>query len=238
MTRNKIIRDPNYDPLLAETPRKKGEFYGPPSQKGKKHRPNITKQQRLAFHKHMVEKKPLKVALIEGGYAESTATRNVDHIVTSKAWLALMDQFIPESVVAEAHEKLFGATVETSRHVPIGTDEEGKTKYDVIYSEKQDVGAVTKAVDMAYKLRGAYKEKEATAQGANVYNLFYKPEVRESVRNFEDALKLQIINDSGEQSTNDVSASDSPIGNLSRGGTLYDVGQPPQPTGTDEPTAG
>lgn len=57
-----------------------------------------------------------------------------------------------------------------------------------------DVQAVSKGLDMAYKVKGAYKSSDEPPQGnKNIYNFFFNKEVQEEVKNLEDRIKLALI---------------------------------------------
>jgi hypothetical protein len=121
-----------------------------------------------------------------GVYSESVASRT-HNITKSKSWKALMSEYMPEEYLAQKHAEILD-----KRSYRKVTDEVGNvTEVD----DGPDTAAVTKGLDMAYKLTGAYKEKEAPKASTVMYNLIYKPEVREQMKVFEDGLKNTLIHE-------------------------------------------
>ena len=57
---------------------------------------------------------------------------------------------------------------------------------------------------MAYKLRGAFKEKEKEAPSTVMYNLFYKPEVREHMKVFENNLKDTLMHEIARKNSKEL----------------------------------
>ena len=114
-----------------------------------------------------------------GVYSEDVAKR-VNIITKSQSWQKLMDEQMPEEMVAQRH-----AEVINKRSYRTVKDASGN---EVEVDNGPDPIAV-KGIEMAYKLRGAFKEKEKEAPSTVMYNLFYKPEVREHMKVFENNLK-------------------------------------------------
>ncbi|MAH45454.1 hypothetical protein CMI37_06475 [Candidatus Pacearchaeota archaeon] len=156
--------------------------------KGSKKKTKILPSHRLIF-KHYEENgfRNLSKAIRKTrAFSESTAN-HVSTITKSKSWQALMDQKMPEEHLATRHKELLD-----KRDVRRETDEFGAvTEVD----EGPNTAAVTKGLEMAYKLRGSYKEQEKEAPQTVMYNLFYKPEVRAQMKEFEEGLKKSLVNE-------------------------------------------
>lgn len=84
----------------------------------------------------------------EVGYAENTA-KKPSNLTNSKGWQELMEKNIPDSLLLRKHKELLNKT-------------------EVIYSkegelirEDIDAQAVSKGLDMGYKLKGRYAPQES-----------------------------------------------------------------------------
>lgn len=136
----------------------------------------------------------LKQAIKKEGYSDIVAETPAN-ITLSKSWSALLREYLPEDLLAQRHNELLGKREFEFVEEPDPSDPKGKRRIMVKKDIGPHVGAVSKALEMAYKLRGSYAP-EVTPSSMNIYNLFYKPEVRESMRAFEEGLKKNIIHES------------------------------------------
>lgn len=110
-------------------------------------------------------------------------------VIQTKSWQMLMDEHMPEDLIALRHTELLNKRAR--RNIK---DSKGNViEYDV--DDGPDTPAVVKALELAYKLRGSFAAEKKAPDGNVIYNLFYKPEVREAMRSFEDNLKQQIANE-------------------------------------------
>jgi hypothetical protein len=119
-------------------------------------------------------------------YSENVAIRT-DKITTTKSWKMLMDEAMPEDMVARVHSGLLNKR----EFRKVKNVDGSETEID----NGPDTAASSKALDMVYKLRGAYKEDKGPKKQDVTYNLFYKPEIREQMKSFEAGLKQSIFND-------------------------------------------
>lgn len=85
-------------------------------------------------------------AMIQAGYSKSYAT-HPHQLKNTKSWKELMEQFIPETLVAQKHMELLTAKKVKRLYV------KGELQAE---EEEVDTQAVGKGVEMAYKLRGKY----------------------------------------------------------------------------------
>jgi len=131
----------------------------------------------------------LAPAVIAAGYAPSMANHPT-HITESRSWKQLMEEYLPEDKVALRHQELLDKRERRGVY-----DLKGKLTG---YVDEPETAAVTRALEMAYKLRGSFVPEAPPAGSVATYNLFYLPQVRESVKVFEDALKITIAKEMTE----------------------------------------
>lgn len=88
-------------------------------------------------------------AMVAAGYSPKTAV-NPSKLTSSKGWRELMDKHLPDSALAKRHRELLN-----------------KREYRTVGEESEDAGpetqAVSKALDMAYKLKGRYADENDPA---------------------------------------------------------------------------
>lgn len=145
--------------------------------------PTTIKYRRLA--KHWIENgmKDLKSSVTAVGFSEKTS---ISTITKTKTWKEIMEEYFPDTMLADRHKELLN-----KREYRRGPD-----------GEWEDIGpetsAVAKSLEMAYKLKGSFKESTEQKPNTAIYNLFYKPEVREEVKAFEESLKQRIFNEANK----------------------------------------
>jgi hypothetical protein len=111
-------------------------------------------QRQLSAIKKVVEsggKKAVSKAMVEAGFSEQYA-RNPKKLTKSKAWEKMMNKHLPDSLLAKKHKELL--TVPVKRRTYIKGDLQSET-------EELDSQAVSKGLDMAYKLKGKYAPEKA-----------------------------------------------------------------------------
>lgn len=145
-------------------------------------------------HKKTLERHKKILDLMDKGMNMEQAVREVGYtdatgITKTKSWLALMDQYLPLDLVAKRHCELLDKRDIRQRPSPFKKGEMINVDYGV------DVSAVSKAIELAYKLRGLLNVDATPPPQNAVYNFFYKPEIRERVRVFEQGIKEQLLND-------------------------------------------
>lgn len=146
-------------------------------------------------HRAVLEKMqqgmPISKAMIAMSYKPSVA-RNTANITGTKSWAMLMDEYLPEDLVAERHNELL------NKRAYRKIEQDGKT---MEIEDGPDTPAVAKALEMAYKLRGSFAPEKTAPPSGVVYNMFYQPVIQARVKAFEDALKDSITH---EITTSDV----------------------------------
>lgn len=142
-----------------------------------------------------------------GNYSENVAKR-VNIITKSQSWQALMLEYMPEEHIAIRHAEILD---KRDRRKVERLDEDGNVVVDekgnAIMDEVDDgpnTAAVTKGLELAYRLRGKFKTEEVVPASTVMYNLFYKPEVRHQMRVFEDGLKEALINEISSKNKKDI----------------------------------
>lgn len=153
-------------------------------------------------HRALLEEIPkhdgkITKAMIALGYAHSVV-KNPGAITNTKSWQMLMDEHLPPELIAQRHTELLNKRARRN----IRDDKGNIIKYDV--DDGPDTPAVVKALELAYKLRGSFAAEKPKDPGNVIYNLFYKPEVREAMQSFEDQLKQQIKNDANSNTKEPV----------------------------------
>ncbi len=114
-------------------------------------------------------------AMIDAGYSPATA-KTPQKLTTSKAWETLMEENLPDEVLAKVHKQLLSSTFIDHMVFPLNiTDEEitdilesvncrvkkfqhSETQTHVWFWCSNDKSRQS-ALDMAYKLKGHYKDK-------------------------------------------------------------------------------
>lgn len=162
------------------------------------------------------------------GAAESVGFANTG-FTQNKTFKELMKQYLPDDTLMNVHMELL--LKRDMKRVSVW-NEDAKKMEDKYEDHGPDTAAASKALDMAYKLKGSYKDDDGSAKASKVYNLFYKPEIREKLSSFEDMIKLKIYEQSlGENSeyipeevkrAGNVSLTGEPIGGEEGGDTEAD----------------
>lgn len=86
-------------------------------------------------------------AMREAGYGEGYA-KNPQDLTRSKTWQDLLDEYLPDDLIAEKHKAL----LEKKEQIAVWN---GKAK-EVVVTNEIDANAVKAGVDMAYKIKGRY----------------------------------------------------------------------------------
>jgi len=106
--------------------------------------------------------KPMGKILRENGYADNTAD-NPDHVTKTKSWEILLNEYIPESLIAKTHKEAFEATKTISAKIinSKGSQEANSQTDDFI--DVPDWQTRMKATELGYKLRGRLIDKNIIA---------------------------------------------------------------------------
>lgn len=104
-------------------------------------------------------------AMIDAGYSENTA-KTPSKLTNTKGWQELMETHLPQELIAQKHKALLNKI-----------DDKGEI----------DVTAVSKGVDMAYKIWGTYAPEKSI--NLNVEANITDPKARELAEKYEEELK-------------------------------------------------
>lgn len=128
--------------------------------KKKEYNVTPTIKQENAFEKIVGENHGnISKSMRDAGYPETTA-KNPKNLTESKGFQMLMEQHLPDDLLLAKHKELLN-----KREVTKGVDGE------VI--DQPETQGVSKALDMAYKIKGAYKVGDVNLQ-INIANLIGK----------------------------------------------------------------
>ena len=106
-----------------------------------------TIKQKKAFQETGVNGGNISQAMRVAGYSPS-AVKRTDKLTRTKGWEELMKQHLPDSLLAKRHMELLNKKEVIVTHI----GRESKVEM----TEQPDVQAVSKGLDMAYKLKGKY----------------------------------------------------------------------------------
>lgn len=99
-------------------------------------------------------------AMRDAGYSENTL-QTPQKLTESSAWRDVFDEHLPDKALAEVHQRLL-----KKEDVVIRTNADGEM--EVISTGQMDVQAVSKALDMAYKLKGSYAPEKSLVASVNL----------------------------------------------------------------------
>lgn len=102
--------------------------------------------------------KDIGKAMIEEGYSPNTA-KTPQNITETKSWEALMDEYIPESLIAETHKEAFSANRTISARIVYGKDAKGADSQTDDFIDVPDWQTRMKATELGYKVRGKLTDK-------------------------------------------------------------------------------
>lgn len=177
-----------------------------PAKDPKRHRdPRILDSHRQIFQNYKDQGfRSLGKAIRKTGvYSESVASR-VNVITKSKSWQLLMQEYLPESTIALRHAELLDKR--DYRKVDSGQVDNKGNKVMVEVDNGPETLAVSKGLELAYRLRGAFSKEDTPPPSTVMYNLFYKPEIMQEVKAFEDRLKLSLRNEINKKNMADIDA--------------------------------
>lgn len=211
----------------------------PPEKRKKTLTPKILPSHRLVFenYKNQGFRNLKKAIRTTGVFSESLA----DHpsvLTQTKSWQMIMQEYMPEEHLALRHSELLDKRDYRTVKNPDGTTEE--------VDNGPETNAVSKGLELAYRLRGSFQKEEQKPPSTVMYNLFYKPEVREEMKLFEDKIKQSLYNEINKRNLEDTKAEEERTGESggqgSSGGDTGDgsdtIEQPPETGGGGEAQAG
>lgn len=113
-----------------------------------------TLKQKKAFDEIGVNGGNISKAMKTAGYSESVSKRT-DKLTNTKGWEELMKKHLPDSLLAKRHKELLN-----KREVVMiqKNPSNGERVYEQL--DQPDTQAVSKGLDMAYKLKKRYPDEE------------------------------------------------------------------------------
>ncbi len=108
-----------------------------------------TDKQKRAFNKIVENRGNISKTMKEVGYTKASA-QNPKNLTESLGWKELINTYLPNSLLGEKHLELL------NKKQVITKDNTTTGGIDVISTGEIDTQAVSKGLDMAYKLKGAY----------------------------------------------------------------------------------
>ncbi len=138
----------------------------------KKKRKAPSARQLAAFEKIVIGKAPNKGKVLrEVGYSEEVAN-HPQKVTESRAWDDLMEQYLPDSLLAKKHNELLKAKKKTSIRIDDNI---------ITSTEELDVQAVKAGLDMAYKLKGKYEKDNKQKQPNTIVNVALQEQINKAL---------------------------------------------------------
>lgn len=151
-------------------------------------------------------------AMRESGLYSESYSKEPQRITKSKGWKELVEKHLPESFLAQRHRKLFDqkkveyfsfGLKKTDEEITAAVEDAGLELINISYTADSklawyavpDVHAVTKALEMAHKIKGVYlADRAVTPETVINNNLFYNPVFQLALRDSEAKMKEIIEN--------------------------------------------
>lgn len=121
-----------------------------------------TLKQKKAVEKIVENHGNVSKGMREAGYDKNTA-KNPKNLTESKGWQELMEQYLPDKLLAKKHKELLTVPIKRRQFI----------KGDLISeTEELDSQAISKGLDMGYKLKGKYAAEKHEVQVFTLEELF------------------------------------------------------------------
>ena len=111
--------------------------------------------------------KPLGEIMREVGYSESTS-ETPQRLTESKAWMELMDQYIPDDKLLIKHEEALEAVKPIGALILIDKDGKTVTKDNEGMIEVPDQVVRLKAVELGYRVKGKLRPEEGATNETKI----------------------------------------------------------------------
>lgn len=149
-----------------------------------------TFKQKAAFDKALENGGVISAAMAEAGYSEAMA-KNPQKLTESKGWQELMDTHLPDDQLTARHRELLD-----KREKVIIDRADPKTGESAVYEvlDQPDTVAVSKALDMAYKLKGSYAPEKSVNLNVNT-DVKIDAKNKRLIEEYESKLFGQLQND-------------------------------------------
>lgn len=135
-----------------------------------------TVRQKKVF-KEVVNGSTISGAMVKAGYSASTAKRT-NKVTRTKGWAELIEKELPDGLLAARHRELLN-----SRQIEFVRN--GKETHAELI-DQPEVQAVSKGLDMAYKLKGKYAPEKSINLNVDVEA---SPEIKELTKILNEKYK-------------------------------------------------
>lgn len=125
-----------------------------------------TIKQKKAFEKIVENRGNVVQSMRDAGYAEKTL-KNPKNLTDSDGWKELMDQHLPDKLLAKVHKEGLQAT--TKKPHLVDRDDKGRPVYE--YIPEDDYSTRHRYLETAYKLKAKFPEEKQAPQ-LNQFNFF------------------------------------------------------------------
>jgi hypothetical protein len=114
-----------------------------------------TLKQRKSIEKLVETHGSVSAAMRLGGYTDKSA-KNPKNLTNSKAWETLMTKYLPDNLLMQRHQELLN-----KREIgKVFNHDTGEYEFKII--DQPDSQAVSRGLDMAYKLKRKYPSEDQT----------------------------------------------------------------------------
>jgi hypothetical protein len=152
-----------------------------------------TLKQKKAF-KLVESGRKIGEVMVKAGYSKNTAIAPTK-LTKSKGWLELMEKYLPDKLLAEKHRELLEVPKKVRRYIKGDLESE---------YEELDSQAISKGLDMGYKLKGKYAPEKSL--NVNI-ELNSTPQIKELTKKLNGIYRgTSVPSDGGIASTLDNKA--------------------------------
>lgn len=176
-----------------------------PVERRKFSRPATARKHKLVVDKMVENGGNVSKAIRDAGYSESMS-HTPQKITESKTFLEVLEEYLPDDVLSKNHKELLDQKrieyfvfpkkmddkeirghVEAAGLTLIVTRESDKGK--MAFYSVPDAQAKSKALEMAYKLKGKFEDSDKPRQAGNTYNFIFSGPVQEKVKVIDGEIK-------------------------------------------------
>jgi hypothetical protein len=173
-------------------------------------RPNVARKHKKILDELTENGGSMRQAILKVGYSQDIAD-TPQKITNSITWKQVLEKYFPDDILAEKHTELLEQKKIEYFVFPKSMDDEeikehvlsaGLTVIVIRETDKgkmafysiADAQAKSKALEMAYKIKGKYSDETAPkSQVGNVYNITFSAPVQERIREVEAEIKNMLV---------------------------------------------
>ncbi len=186
-----------------------------PEQRRKFTRPNTARKHKKVLDNLSENGGNIGKAILDAGYSESMS-KTPQKITESKTFLEVLEDVLPDDVLSRNHKELLEQKrieyfvfpkamddKEIKGHVEaaglklivVRVSDKGKLAFYSI----ADAQAKSKALEMAYKLKGKFDDSDKPKPQGNTYNFIFSGPVQEKVKVIDGEIKKMLTDDTDVQ---------------------------------------